>query len=45
MNGLELRDEVVKDRIRQAEEFLDPSMSSFRFGDYLLESMNLTPPR
>jgi hypothetical protein len=27
MNGLELRDEVVKDRIRQAEEFLDPSMA------------------
>jgi hypothetical protein len=29
MNGLELRDEVVKDRIRLAEEFLDPSMYSF----------------
>lgn len=25
MNGIQLRDEAVQDRIRQAEEFLDPS--------------------
>ncbi|OBT91706.2 MCM DNA helicase complex subunit [Pseudogymnoascus verrucosus] len=30
MNGLELRDEVVKDRIRQAEEFLDPNDNQAR---------------
>jgi hypothetical protein len=27
MDGLQLRDEVVRDRIRAAEEFLDPRMS------------------
>jgi hypothetical protein len=27
MDGLQLRDEAVRDRIRAAEEFLDPSMS------------------
>jgi len=27
MDGLQLRDELVRDRIRQAEEFLDPSTS------------------
>lgn len=26
MDGLQLRDEAVRDRIRAAEEFLDPSM-------------------
>ncbi len=26
MAGLQLRDEAVRDRIRAAEEFLDPSM-------------------
>ncbi|KFY91031.1 hypothetical protein V500_04827 [Pseudogymnoascus sp. VKM F-4518 (FW-2643)] len=30
MNGLELRDEVVKDRIRLAEEFLDPNDNQAR---------------
>ena len=25
MDGIQLRDELVRDRIRQAEEFLDPS--------------------
>lgn len=25
MNGIQLRDEAVRDRIRAAEEFLDPS--------------------
>jgi hypothetical protein len=28
MDGLQLRDEAVRDRIRAAEEFLDPSMNS-----------------
>jgi hypothetical protein len=27
MNGLQLRDEAVRDRIRAAQEFLDPSLS------------------
>ena len=27
MDGSQLRDEAVRDRIRLAEEFLDPSMS------------------
>ena len=27
MDGLQLRDEAVRDRIRLAEEFLDPSKS------------------
>jgi hypothetical protein len=26
MDGIQLRDEVVRDRIRAAEEFLDPRM-------------------
>jgi hypothetical protein len=26
MDGLQLRDEAVRDRIRAAQEFLDPSM-------------------
>ena len=26
MDGVQLRDEAVRDRIRAAEEFLDPSM-------------------
>jgi len=26
MDGIQLRDEAVRDRIRAAEEFLDPSM-------------------
>ena len=30
MDGLQLRDEVVQDRIRLAEEFLDPSEKSLR---------------
>lgn len=30
MDGLQLRDEAVQDRIRQAEEFLDPSDQSAR---------------
>jgi hypothetical protein len=29
MDGLQLRDEAVRDRIRAAEEFLDPSKTSF----------------
>lgn len=28
MDGLQLRDEAVRDRIRLAEEFLDPSEQS-----------------
>jgi len=28
MDGVQLRDEAVRDRIRAAEEFLDPSQSS-----------------
>lgn len=28
MDGLQLRDEAVRDRIRLAEEFLDPSEKS-----------------
>lgn len=28
MDGIQLRDEAVRDRIRAAEEFLDPSQSS-----------------
>jgi hypothetical protein len=31
MNGVQLRDEAVRDRIRAAEEFLDPSMVSDLF--------------
>lgn len=27
MDGLQLRDELVQERIRRAEEFLDPSTS------------------
>ncbi len=30
MDGIQLRDEAVRDRIRLAEEFLDPSMSPAR---------------
>lgn len=26
MDGLQLRDEAVRDRVRAAQEFLDPSM-------------------
>jgi len=33
MDGLQLRDEAVKDRIRSAEEFLDPS--ELAYSDYL----------
>ena len=29
MDGLQLRDEAVRDRIRLAEEFLDPRSSPF----------------
>lgn len=28
MNGLQLRDEAVRDRIRAAQEFLDPGLVS-----------------
>lgn len=31
MDSFMLQDEGVRDRIRQAEEFLDPSMSTARF--------------
>lgn len=31
MDGLQLRDEAVRDRIRLAEEFLDPSEQSSKF--------------
>ena len=30
MDGLQLRDEAVRDRIRLAEEFLDPSNNLYR---------------
>jgi hypothetical protein len=29
MDGLQLRDEAVRDRVRAAQEFLDPSSSTF----------------
>jgi len=31
MDGIQLRDEAVRDRIRAAEEFLDPSAVSRQF--------------
>ena len=37
MDGPQLRDEAVKDRIRQAAEFLDPSMSTDPRGSTLAD--------
>ena len=40
MDGLQLRDEAVRDRIRLAEEFLDPSTSAAK--KYMLELLLIT---
>jgi hypothetical protein len=39
MNGLQLRDEAVRDRIRAAEEFLDPGL----FSPVAMLPIQLTP--
>jgi len=36
MDGIQLRDEAVRDRIRAAEEFLDPGMCYATLSRYLL---------
>jgi hypothetical protein len=40
MNGLQLRDEAVRDRIRAAQEFLDPGLfsSTIRLAIHLMPS-------
>jgi hypothetical protein len=36
MDGIQLRDEAVRDRIRLAEEFLDPRKYTFNHADTAL---------
>lgn len=42
MDGLQLRDEAVRDRIRAAEEFLDPSMLSAIDLSHLADLVQMT---
>ena len=39
MDGIQLRDEAVRDRIRAAEEFLDPSTAMQSLGVYEREKL------
>lgn len=42
MDGLQLRDEAVRDRIRAAEEFLDPSQYTNALMSALLTNVKMT---